>query len=146
MIIYLINQAALAGFNLINSRLDAYRILKHKIIAHGINLSAYVLFALILYYFSVKPVFAWSQFPFIDLAIYLFAAFTNRQFTFDIPLNLRRKLPWDYVSTAKPPKSILDRIEIRIFGYNGRAPFVLYGATWILCLIIKIYLCVRSIT
>jgi hypothetical protein len=140
MITYLINQACMAGFNLINSRLDAYRILKHKTIAHGINLGAYVLFALILYYFTVKPVFTWSEFPFIDLAIYLFAAFTNRQFTFDIPLNLRRGLKWDYVSKANPPKSILDQIEIRLFGYNGRAPFVMYGVVWVVCLIIKFFL------
>jgi hypothetical protein len=140
VITYLINQVALAVFNLINSRLDAYRILKHKTIAHGINLSAYVLFALILYYFSVKPEFAWSQFPFIDLAIYLFAAFTNRQFSFDIPLNLRRGLEWDYVSQDRPPKAWLDRREVEIFGYNGRAPFVLYGIIWLVCLIVKFFL------
>jgi hypothetical protein len=68
------------------------------------------------------------------------SAFCNRQFSFDIPLNLRRGLAWDYVSLADPPKSILDRIEIRIFGHNGRAPFVIYGAVWIACLIAKIWL------
>jgi hypothetical protein len=140
MITYLINQAILAGFNWGNTRIDAYRILRHKGIAHGINFGTYAVFTLILYYFTVKPVFTWSAFPYADLVVYLFAAFTNRQFSFDIPLNLRRGLKWDYVTKANPPKSILDRIEIRIFGRNGKAPFVMYGLIWIACLIIKFFL------
>jgi hypothetical protein len=139
MITYLINQAALAGFNLINSRIDAYRIMKHKTIAHGINFGAYVQFAIILYYKTVKPIMSWADFPYVDFAIYLISAFTNRQGTFDIPLNLRRGLPYDHVSTAKPPKAFLDRIEIRVFGYNGRAPLFVYGSVWVICLIIKIW-------
>jgi hypothetical protein len=140
MITYLINQAALAGFNFINSRVDAYRITRHKTIAHGINFGAYVLFALVLYYLTVKPVMTWIKFPYADLSVYLVSTFTNRQFSFDIPLNLRRGLKWDYVSTANPPKSILDRIEIRLFGRNGRAPFLVYGVAWLVCIIIKIFL------
>lgn len=140
MITFLILQVALAGFNVINSRIDAYRILRNKTIAHGINFSAYLAFALALYYFTVRPVFTWSDFTYLDFAIFLFSAFCNRQFSFDIPLNLRRHLAWDYVSLAKPPKAFLDRIEIRLFGYNGRAPFVLYGTVWIACLIIKFFL------
>src|SRR5437870_598554 len=133
MITYLINQGALSGFNLINSRIDAYRILKHKVIAHGINLGAYGVFALILYFFTNKPLLTWAGFPYADFVVYLFSAFTNRQFSFDIPLNKRRGLKWDYVSLDNPPKSILDRIEIRIWGYNGRAPLVFYGVIWLAC-------------
>jgi hypothetical protein len=70
--------------------------------------------------------------------VYCISAFTNRQGSFDIPLNLRRALKWDHVSTAKPPAAWLDRQEIALFGYNGRAPLVMYGAIWIICLIIKI--------
>lgn len=140
MITYLINQAALSGFNLINSRVDAYRILKNKKIAHGINFGAYVLFALVLYYLTTKPVLSWCEFPYLDFTVYLISAFCNRQGTFDIPLNLRRRLKWDYVSLAKPPKSILDRIEIRIFGYNGRAPVIMYGVVWGICLIAQFWI------
>jgi hypothetical protein len=140
MITYLINQGALAGFNLINSRVDAFRILKNKTIAHGINLGAYAVFALILYYFTVKPVFTWADFPYVDFAVYLVSAFTNRQDTFDIPLNLRRGLKWDHVSTAKPPAAWLDRQEIRIFGYNGKLPVVVYTTIWAICLIINFFL------
>jgi|SRR6478752_754735 len=138
MISYLLNQLALAGFNWGNTRIDAYRILRHKTIAHGINLGAYAAFALMLYYFTTKPVFTWLEFPFADMALFIFSAYTNRQFTFDIPLNIRRGLKWDYVSKANPPKSITDRFEIWLFGYNGRAPFLLYGTVWVICLIIKI--------
>lgn len=140
MITFLINQATLAGFNLINSRIDAYRILKDKTIAHGINLGAYAIFALVLYYFTTTPVLTWGDFPYVGFAIYLVSAFVQRQLTFDIPLNLRRGLKWDYVSLAKPPKAFLDRIEIRIFGYNGRAPVLMYAAVWAACLIIKIFI------
>ena len=139
MISYLINQLAVAGFNLINSRVDAYRITKHKTIAHAVNFGVYAAFAMVLYYFTVKPVMTWGEFPYVDLGVFCFSAFTNRQFTFDIPLNLRRGLKWDYVTKADPPKSILDRIEIRLFGYNGRAPLVMYGVVWVVCLIIKMF-------
>lgn len=138
MIFYLINQAALAGFNLINSRVDAYRIMRHKTIAHGINFGAYAVFAVILYYFTVKPVMTWAHFPYWDIVIFCISAFTNRQFSFDIPLNLRRGLKFDYVTKAKPPAAWLDRQEIRLFGYNGRAALVMYGVVWLVCLIIKI--------
>lgn len=139
MITYLINQAALAGFNLINSRIDAYRITKHKTIAHAINFGAYLVFALVLYYFTVKPALTWADFSYWDLVIFCFSAFTNRQFSFDIPLNLRRHLPFDYVTKAKPPAAWLDRQEIRAFGYNGRAPVLMYATVWVACLIIKIW-------
>lgn len=139
MITYLINQACLAGWNWGNTRIDAYRILRHKTIAHGINLGAYAVFALALYYLTCKPVFTWSAFPYADLIIFCFSAFTNRQLSFDIPLNLRRGLKWDYVSLAKPPKAILDRIEIRLFGYNGRAPVIMYAGVWVVCLIVKMF-------
>lgn len=132
MITYLINQAALASFNFINSRIDAYRIMRNKRIAHGINFALYGVFV---------GVLCWlARYDIGDIIVFCVSAFTNRQFSFDIPLNLRRGLPWDYVSKANPPKSILDRIEIRFFGYNGRAPFVMYGVIWIACLIIKMFL------
>lgn len=131
MITYLINQMALAGFNLVNSRVDAYRITRHKTIAHGINFGAYAVFCALLCWLARWDVW--------QIILFGASAFTNRQWTFDVPLNLRRNLPWDYVTKAKPPKAILDRIEIRVFGYNGRAPLVTYAAVWGVCLIIKIF-------
>jgi hypothetical protein len=131
MISFLINQLVLAGFNLINSRIDAYRILRNKKIAHGINFGAYCLFVGLLCWLSrYSP---W------EIVIFSVSAFCNRQFSFDIPLNLRRGLKWDYVSLANPPKSITDQFEIRLFGYNGRAPFIVYGLIWLACLIIKMF-------
>lgn len=130
MITYLLNQAALAGFNLINSRVDSYRIMRNKHIAHGINFGAYALFVTALCWLG--------QYDIWDALLFGISAYTSRQFTFDIPLNLRRGLKWDYVSKANPPKSITDRFEIWLFGYNGRAPFLLYGVIWAICTIIKI--------
>lgn len=130
MISYLLNQLALAAFNLINSRIDAYRILRHKGIAHGINFGAYVLFVGVLCWLGRYDVW--------DILLLSISAYCNRQFSFDIPLNLRRGLQWDYVSKANPPKSITDRFEIWLFGYNGRAPFLLYGTIWGICTVIKI--------
>lgn len=130
MISYLLNQLALAVFNLINSRIDAYRILKNKKIAHGINFGAYVVFVGLLCWLGRYDVW--------DVLLFSISAYCNRQFTFDVPLNLRRGLKWDYVSKANPPKSITDRFEIWLFGYNGRAPFLLYGVIWGICTVIKI--------
>jgi len=131
VITYLINQLALAVFNLCNVKIDAYRITKHKRIAHGINLTAYALFCALLCWLARWDVW--------QVVIFCVSAFCNRQFTFDIPLNIKRGLKWDYVTKADPPASILDRIEIRLFGRNGRAPFLMYGVVWVVCLIIKIF-------
>jgi hypothetical protein len=106
MITYLLNQLALAGFNLINSRIDAYRILKNKHIAHAINFGVYALFCVELCWLAL-----WN---FGVITLFCVSAFCNRQISFDIPLNLRRHLPWDYVTKEKPPGAWLDRQEIRI--------------------------------
>lgn len=131
MVAYLISHLVLAGVNLINSRIDAYRILKNKTIAHGVNFGVYTLFCALLCWLAHWNVGV--------ITLFCVSAFCNRQFSFDITLNLRRGLKWDYVSTAKPPKAILDRIEIRVFGYNGRAPVACYGVIWLLCFIIKFF-------
>ena len=131
MIAYLINQMALAGFNLINSRVDAYRIMRNKTIAHGINFGVYTLFCALLCWLA-----RWNAGV---ITLFCVSAFCNRNLSFDIPLNLRRGLKWDYASPAKPPKAILDRIEIRLFGYNGRAPIFVYATVWVVCLIIKFW-------
>ena len=131
MTFYLLAHLALVVFNLVNVKIDAYRILRNKTIAHGINFGAYTLFV---------GLIAWAA-PWNLGVIILFcvSAFCNRQLSFDIPLNLRRGLKWDYVSTAKPPKAFLDRIEIRVFGYNGRAPVFVYATVWVVCLIVKLF-------
>lgn len=131
MIFYLISQVCVILFNLGNVQIDAYRIMKHKQIAHGINFGAYALFVSLLCWLS-----HWDA---SSIIVFCVSAFCNRQLSFDIPLNLRRGLKWDYVTTAKPPKAILDRIEIRLFGYNGRAPVIMYAGVWVVCLIIKMF-------
>lgn len=129
MIPYLIAQLVLIIFNLLNAWHDAERIRLQKRIYHGINFGVYALLFGVLCW-----AFHWNVGV---IALFSVSAFCCRNISFDIPLSLRRGLKWDYVSTAKPPKSILDRIEIRVFGYNGKAPIVVYSAVWILCLIIK---------
>jgi len=136
MITWAINHAVLAGFNLINSRIDAYRILKHKNIAHCINLSAYAL---------VVAFLIWRQHPtglseILDSINFGLAAFFNRQLSFDIPLNLRRGLPWDYQSTAPKPKAVMDRIERAIFGnLPGKWIAAIYAGSFIICTLIKLF-------
>lgn len=118
----------LIGFNAVNSQLDAYRILKHKKIAHGINFGAYlILVGVTIYLYQMNPARS---------IVFSIGALCNRQITFDIPLNLRRKLKWFHVSTAKPPKAILDRIEIWAVGYNGKLLVLIYSIGWILSLLI----------
>lgn len=132
---FFINHIFLAFFNLVNSRIDAYRIMRNKTIAHGINFGAYLVFTAFVGYWYIRNVTGWTVVA--EIILLGLSAFCNRQFSFDIPLNLRRGKKWDYVSLAKPPKSLLDRFEINLFGYNGRAPFLMYGVVFIICIIIK---------
>lgn len=130
MLTYLINQAILVAFNLINVKIDAFRITKHKKIAHWINLTAYGCFcALLIWLFRMN----WP-----GGFLFCVAAFANRQLSFDIPLNLRRKLPWYYQSTADTPAAFWDRIERDLFGTsNGKKIAAIYAGMWIVCLTIK---------
>lgn len=126
MAVELIGIAILIAFNLINSRIDAYRIQGlNKTIKHGINFGFYLLLTLLLIWF-------------LDLNWWLFFlhAFFNRQITFDIPLNWRRNLEWDYVTSADPPGAVMDRIEIAIFGRDGRTPVYIYSAGLVITAII----------
>jgi len=123
MTLLIIFLACQIGFNLVNSRLDAYLIMKHKTIAHFINFAAYAIVVII------ELVIAKYGWWFV--ALFCIAAFFNRQVTFDIPLNLRRKLDYWYISLEKPPKAITDRIEVSIFGYNGKAITHSYILLWI---------------
>lgn len=132
MIIYLLAQLFLVLFNLLNAANDAARIKKNKRIYHSINFGAYALFCMALCWFAHWDIGV--------ITLFCVSAFFQRQLSFDIPLNLRRGLKWDYVSLAKPPKALLDKIEIRLFGYNGRAPVFMYAALWMACLIIKIFI------
>jgi hypothetical protein len=136
MLTYILNQFVLACFNYLNVEFDAYKILRHKKIAHGINFTAYVSFSILIYWLVIKPDFSW--FYIFDFSVYLFSAFFNRQITFDIPLNLRRGLKWFYVSLDKPPKAWLDRQEVKLFGYNGKAITFAYALGWFNFSIVKL--------
>lgn len=129
----LIGQLFLALFNIANAHIDAYRILNNKTIAHAVNFGAYMLAtALICFLLSIQ---LW-----LPVILFGLSAFFNRQFTFDIPLNLRRGLVWYYQSIANPPKAILDRIERAIFGTAamvGKRIFNVYFACY--CVIITIW-------
>jgi hypothetical protein len=133
MTIFLLLRLILVGFNVVNAHVDAYRILKHKTIAHGLNLGAYLTTTIICGLTLQPP----RLILFLSL---LFEAFFCRQIAFDIPLNLRRGKPWNYVSPDRPPKALMDRIEIRIFGYNGRLPVLIYSVLWVIFFITSYFL------
>lgn len=124
----LYNQLILLVHNLLNVWLDAYKIkraLKKNIpksIRHGINFAAYAI--------TVGVVIWWQKMGVWEAVTFALSGLFQRQLTFDIPLNWRRGLPYNYVSLDKPPKAIMDQIEVRLFGYNGTAPVVVYGLCW----------------
>jgi hypothetical protein len=121
---FALNELILAFWNIINSRIDAHRILKNKTIAHGINFSAYsIITGLLVWLFKMNLPHS---------IVFCLSSFFNRQITFDIPLNLRRGLPWDYQSIANPPKALMDRIERFIFrySYNGKEIAEFYSLMW----------------
>lgn len=127
----IVPQVILAAFNLANSRIDAYRIMKNKAIAHAINFGAYAIVSLLLILF-------W-QYDIKQIIFFCITAFCNRQFSFDIPLNLRRGLAWNYVTKDDPPKAVLDRIEIKILGRNGTKQFIFYAAIASITLTLSIF-------
>jgi hypothetical protein len=124
----LYDQLILAAHNLLNVWLDAYKIkraLKKNIpksVRHGVNFAAYAI--------TVGMVIWWRHMGVWDAVVFALSALFQRQLTFDIPLNWRRGLAWNYVSLDKPPNALMDKIEIRLFGYNGTAPVVVYGVCW----------------
>lgn len=104
MIEQLTIQLIIVTINIVNVFIDAYKIKSlGKNIKHGINFTVYaaILFCCI-YFFKISGT---------AIAIICISVFCNRQLSFDIPLNLRRKLKWYYSSTAEPPAAIMDRIE-----------------------------------
>lgn len=129
---FLLNQLIISFYNFINSRIDAYRIMKNKSIAHGVNFSLYAIFVvLLIWLFGMN----------IRMGILFgFSSFFNRQLSFDIPLNLRRGLPWYYQSMANPPKAWWDKIERKLFGieYNGKHIVLWYSIMFLFSLIIAI--------
>lgn len=105
--IYLISYAcfciALAWYN-------SYLINKDKRIYHGVNGALHLLAAAAGWYF-----FSWQ----IGLAILPMA-----RAVFDTSLNLFRGLSIDYVPSN--PKSIVDKLEKKLFKNNGLVPKILY--------------------
>ena len=119
---FIVDQLILALFNYLNSQIDAYKILQNKTIAHGVNFGAYAALTAALVYLSHDTF--WASFTFC------LSAFFNRNLVFDSFLNKKRGLSIYYVSTAEVPSSFLDRIEIRIFGRNGKVIFFFYAIGW----------------
>lgn len=133
----LVGQLFLALFNIGNSHFDAYRILHNKTIAHGLNFVAYLLFVVLLCFLLSIPG------KFLPLLLFFSAAFFNRQFSFDIPLNLRRGLDWYYQSQDNPPKSITDRLERWLFGNGPQVGKKIFKAYLIIyCIIITLWILV----
>jgi len=126
---FIIDQLVLALFNYLNSEIDAYRIFQNKTIAHGVNFAMYAGLTAALVYLTHSNF--WVSFVFCA------SAFFNRQLSFDIPLNLARKLPWYYQSTANPPKALMDKIERIVFpSNNGKLITGVYAGFWVLTIIV----------
>lgn len=131
---FILNQFILAFCNFINSRVDAYRILRNKTIAHGINFGVYVII--------VGGLIVLFKMNWPEGILFCFSAFFNRQLSFDLPLNIRRGMPWYYQSAAKPPKAIWDRIERWLFGidYDGKKIVMFYSIMWLVTIVFKFIL------
>lgn len=126
---FIINQLILALFNWLNSQIDAYKILQNKTVAHAVNFGMYA-------GLTGTLVYLWRHDLWLSV-LFCTSAFFNRQLSFDIPLNLERKLPWYYQSTANPPKALMDKIERLIFPSNdGKLIAAIYAACWVASIII----------
>lgn len=119
----------IAAFNIANAIYDAKRILSNKRIYHGISALSYlVLFGLGVVIFKIH---LWK-------AIFLFISWcAGRQCIFEPILNTQRGLKFDYVS--KDPKSIIDKCEVALWGYNGRLALLVYGIAFIASTILYLW-------
>lgn len=132
----LAGQLFLSIFNVANVNIDAYLIFNNKRVGHLVNFCAYAILTTLLC----------ILFPFSTFAVVLFciSAFLNRQFTFDIPLNLRRGLEWDYQTLdASSNASLLDRLERSVFGNSpnvGKKIFKAYLACYAVTIILWLWI------
>lgn len=125
-------QLVLTFYNLGDAKDDAALIKANEKINHALNLFFYCL--LMAGIFGL--LFAADLFSVKSMILFPFSAFLNRQLFFDIALNKYRGLQWDYVTRVSNPGSVLDRIEISIFGYNGRLQNIIYIMLYITVFII----------
>lgn len=123
-------------FNYVNSYLDWYRIsIKNKTIKHWLNLLTYAVVVALVNYWLWRHyhMSGWLN------ALISVSAFFCRQITFDIPLNIRRKLDPFYQS--KEHKAVMDLIEYRLFGgISGKALALIYASLWAITFIIQLFL------
>lgn len=123
--------------NVANVFIDAYKIKKalsekyDKAIKHGINGAVYISLTCIL-------IWAFGMDIWPRGILFLLSSFLCRQVFFDTSLNIKRfGLPgWGYITTADPPAAIFDRIEIKLFGRNGKLITVGYFIFWLITLVI----------
>lgn len=92
--------------------LNSYLIKKGRRIYHALNGLLHLVAAAVGWYY-----FSWQ----IGVAI-----LPLTRIVFDVSLNLFRELPFDYVSPS--PKSIIDKLEKKIFKKNGIVPKLIYLA------------------
>lgn len=125
---FLLNQIIFILLNLLNAGNDAIKIREDKKIDHFLNGLAYILaiatFALIF------------EMSVVEILLFSITCMCNRQLTFDIPLNLLRKLKWDYVSPA--PESFIDKWEKKLFGNDGRKPNYIYFAVFVVTIFLNL--------
>lgn len=120
--------AILILVNLINVFIDAYKIKRlKKIYGHLVNFLVYGCVTAGLIFMMHMSV--WMA------IVFCINAFCNRQIFFDIPLNWRRNLDWDYVTSAEKPAA-LDWIERKIFGMDGRTPVYIYAGVLVVSTIV----------
>lgn len=118
--------------NVINAHIDSQRIKANKIIKHWLNGLLYIsAFIGVILVFKIRP---------IKSVMLGFCWLSGRQIFFDISLNSFRGLKWYYVSLDKPPKAFIDRIEVKLWGYNGKAAVLVYGVAFVISTIIYLWI------
>ena len=126
---FLINQAIFILINVLMAYKDASKIKEHKTIDHFLNGIAYLLTIIV---FAMIFEMHW-----FEILLFTLSCFCNRQLFFDIPLNLMRKLKWNYIS--ENPESFIDKIERKITLIPGIME-VAYSGLWIFTIIMSLTL------
>jgi hypothetical protein len=105
---------------------DASKIKANKTIDHFLNGVAYIL--------TITVFCMIFKMDWFESGLFTLSCFCNRQLFFDVPLNLMRKLKWNYIPVK--PESFIDKIEGKI-GFSPGTAEIIYSQLWAFTIIMS---------
>lgn len=128
MIIVIFFSLLFCILNLLLAKEDARLILNHQAVNHRKNAVEYCAYVALAMFFS--------ETYYSDIIHLIISLFLTRVLVFDGALNKYRGLDFFYVS--RNPTSVVDKIEIKILGKDGKVHFIFYAALFLTNIIMAV--------